>query len=78
MKHSSSTEIWGLIHSFALQLLEMWQLRDANQVLTVYTANVTSSEDAVNGRALTNGQRLGTTVPGYGKQFVAGSQHCSA
>lgn len=63
MKHSPSTETWGLIPSFALQLLEMWQLRDASQASAVYTANLTSSEDAVNGRALTNGQRLGTTAP---------------
>lgn len=37
-----------------------------------------SSEDAVNQRALINGQGLGTTAPGYGKQSVAGSHHYSA
>lgn len=43
--------------------------------MAVCTANLTSSEDAVNQKALINGQSLGTTVPGYGKQSVAGSQH---
>lgn len=50
---------------------------DANQVMAVCTANLTSSGDAINQRALINGQRLETTVPGYGKQSVAGSQHYS-